>query len=299
MAEIYTPSAETDFAAAFEAGQASLQSPIHYAQVPGRDERMTIVEHNGQLLTIDPAASGPRRGDRVSLVDAQSLVAYVQRHGTPRTVLFVDPDVTAPNFTAVLDYHPAEADNVAGRIPYGWAQHRATFTPAKTPEWQRWSGASGKAQNQTAFAQFLEDNLPDIASPTGAEVLEVARTLEVKRGAAFRSSVRLDNGQTQILYEEDLQGSAAKGTLQIPQELTLGLSPFLGLPLYEVKARFRYRLHEAALTLWVDLVRPHKVIEDAVNELLAIVTKGLPDVPVFKGLPPTPAHWVEPIQVQR
>jgi uncharacterized protein YfdQ (DUF2303 family) len=138
----------------------------------------------------------------------------------------------------------------------------------------RWVTANGKRVDQVAFAAFLEDNLPDIAQPPGAQLLELARSLEVKRNVNFASSVRLDNGQTQLTYEEDVKGTAAKGTIEIPERFILGLAPFEGCAKYRLEARLRYRMAEGKLAMWFDLFRPEEVLRDAFNAVRKQIVDG-------------------------
>lgn len=77
--------------------------------------------------------------------------------------------------------------------------------------------------NQADFARFIEDNAPDIASPPAADMIEISRSLEAKKKVNFASAIRLDNGKTEFTYEEDIEGTAAKGRLQVPQVFTIGI----------------------------------------------------------------------------
>lgn len=278
------------FASAYAAGEKygrhsmaliDITSPVlgEGVEVPG------MVAPDGHVDALIGLLSSPLVAPVVHVTAPESLIAYAQRFATEHTVLFVE-DVPSPRLTLVIDYHAATAeDGTPGA--YAWARRRAVYEPVLTSEWQTWTTQSGKRVPQVDFAQFLEDNLPDIATPAGADILQIARTLEVKKGVNFRSSVRLDNGETQLLYEEVIQGSAAKGQFQIPDRLLLGLQPFKGAAKYEVAARFRYRLAESQLRLGVDLERVHKVLDAAVKDMLVDVVAKLPTIPVFHG--PAPA----------
>lgn len=156
-----------------------------------------------------------------------------------------------------------------------WGRHVITLQLEPSREWQTWTVASGKSMDQVTFARFLEDNLPDIADPPGADILTMASSLEVEKSVQFASSVRLDNGQHQLTYVEDIQGNATKGALAVVDRFTLGLAPWRGMPLYRVEARLRYRMSEGKVAFWVDLLRPHKVIEAAWLDVCATVTKAL------------------------
>ena len=233
-----------------------------------------VLHHAGQRVTaLEHALAQPERiRQRVDLLDAVSFIAYLNRFREPSTLIYSVEATLA--CMAVID-HSAPGDP-------RWGSHVATLTLQPTQEWQTWLGMHGKKMGQLDFAQFLEDNLPDIAEPRGADVLDMARQLDVKKGVAFASSVRLDNGQTQLTYTEDIQGSAAKGTLALLDTFVLGLAPFEGAPLYKLTARLRYRLQESRLVLWFDLVRPRDVVHQAWRDVITeIVDKT--SIPAFAG----------------
>jgi uncharacterized protein YfdQ (DUF2303 family) len=162
-------------------------------------------------------------------------------------------------------------DDSAANGP-GWGDHRVTYTCPHTTEWRTWIGANKKPMNQVDFAQFIEDNLPDIVE--GALLLEVSRTLEAKKKVNFASGIRLSDGQNQFTYEEQIEGTAGKGQFKVPETFALGLSVFEGGDKYAVEARLRYRINEGKLALWYDLTRPHKIVEDAVKGVWKSIEEG-------------------------
>jgi uncharacterized protein YfdQ (DUF2303 family) len=228
----------------------------------------------------------------VTFHDAASFVEYFKEFGKYSGRIFCD--LRAARFEAVMDYHlgpvappPAEPEKlqvvVDGVGPTaGWCDHKATYPCPKTVEWQTWESQNAKGMSQIDFARFLESNLLDIVRPEGAVLLETCRTLEARKSAKFASSIRLDNGETQFLYEEEIQGSAQKGKLNIPETFLLGIRPFEGSQAYKVEVRLRYRIKEGALTMWYELVRPHKVLEDAVAEIFDQIEDGT-GVKILRG----------------
>lgn len=153
---------------------------------------------------------------------------------------------------------------------------------AQTVEWATWlaNNGMGKAKGQVQFAEFIEDNTPDIFKPTGstkpdaATMLEVARELEAKGEMQFVSNVRLSDGRQQFTYNEATNATVGKGKLDVPEEFVIRLVPYVGSALVEVTARLRFRIKEGKLTFWYDLLRPHKVREDAFNSARARVEEA-------------------------
>lgn len=223
---------------------------------------------NFELESIESSLPRPKRlRAQIDVRTVDSFVHYVARFLTPGTLLVGDD--TAQRVDALLDYHESA-------LMPSHSEHRCRLQLEATPEWKAWAAGDKKRFNQADFAQFLEDNLVDIVAPEGATVLEVARSLEAAKAVNFRSSLRLDNGERQFLYEETVSGSAGKGTLKVPEVFTLGLQPFRGSDRYRVEARLRYRIEgEGKLVLWYDLLRPHKVLETAIADVFAALSTVL------------------------
>lgn len=197
-----------------------------------------------------------RKHGTVSLASLQSLLDYCEDQAMQgEAYVYADPD--RRTITAVFNDHR--------HVP-GWRDHRAVFAAAFTPEFQKWlsNNGSDKAKSQEAFAEFIEDNLADIAEPAAHQLLEVATTIQAKTDINFSSAKRLDNGQVQLGYTETIDARAgANGALSIPREFTLGLRIFKNGEGYRLTARLKYRLHSGNVKFWYELDRPERAIEDA------------------------------------
>lgn len=198
----------------------------------------------------------------VQVATVESFIQYLDMFKTENTVIFANED--SKKVKAIFDYHSKEegAD---------WCDHQLILIFSFSPEWNTWAGKNGRRFGQEDFALFIEDNLPDIVEPTGLEMLEVARKLEATKSLTFKSGIRLDNGQQQLVFDEVIEGVAGNGRIEIPQEFHLGIEVFKGDTPYKVTARFRWRIKRdtKSLELWYDLVRPHKIVEDAYKAAIA------------------------------
>lgn len=218
-----------------------------------------------------------RKQGTTTLNDAESFVAVVNDQKDENTRLF--STIKPPTFTAVFNHNAVGA---------GWGDHMAKYNAPISPEWGAWNTADKQKFNQVEMAQFLESNLVDIVhipktqattdapaevgSPDGATMLEICRTLAAKKDVEFKSAVRLGDGSTQFTYNEEVRGSAANGTLEIPEQFSIGVPVFENGEKYRVDVRFRYRIGQGGdLVMWLELVRPHKVIEDAVKQLRSLI----------------------------
>ena len=92
----------------------------------------------------------------------------------------------------------------------------------------------------------------------------MATTIQATSGINFSSAKRLQDGQTQLTYNENIEARAgANGALAIPKEFTLGLRIFKNGGGYRLKARLKYRLGGGQIKFWYELERPEAAVEDA------------------------------------
>lgn len=222
-------------------------------------EPFVVVPAGYMLQSLEDRLARPtRKRGTLHYGDVESFCRAVAEHATDSTRLYAD--MRKPEFRAVFNDH--------GRDDPGWRDHIAVYACPLSVEWQTWLGANKRAMTQEAFAQFVEDNAPDCVSPDAATMIEISRTLEAKKKVSFASAIRLSNGEHVLSYEEEISGTASKGKLTVPDVFSIGIAVLEGGQRYALNARLRYRIADkGVLSLWYDLERPHKVIEDAVREV--------------------------------
>lgn len=207
---------------------------------------------------VRSAQAAPHRskGD-VQLGDLTSFVSFCKLLGAgkdwPHARVYASPK----NRTLACFF------NDHGATQPGWRDFAARYTVALSREFNTWISQNGKPLEQTAFAEFVEENHADIVEPSGDVLMRIATTLQAKTDVEFRSSKRLDNGQVQLTYVETIDARAGDGSLEIPREFAIGVRLFENGEGYKVKARLKYRLHAGAVKFWFELDRPEKAIEDA------------------------------------
>lgn len=216
----------------------------------------------------------PRPKSHVKLRDAASFVAYVNRHKGTDTVIYSTLEPAA--FVAVLNDHYPTADIVDDIA--GWRDWRATFQIPASREWNLWHQANRKDMSQVGFAEFLEDNLPDIIEPAGNTMLEIALNFEAAKSGSFRGALRLKDGSSQLSWVDDTQ---AVGSIKIPDTFKLSIPVFENEAPREVEARLKYRIKDGTLTLRYELIRSHKVLEAAYRETLAKIIDGTGITPLL------------------
>jgi len=201
-----------------------------------------------------------RKSGTVQLKDLDSLLLYCADQANKDTsdgaalgYIYADPD--ARKITAVFNDQ---------RVGEGWRDHRAEYKAEYTPEFAKWVQQNKQQFSQTEFAEFIEDNMVDITAPAATALLEMATTIQAKTDINFSSAKRLQNGEVQLQYTENITATAgAGGALQIPKEFTLGLRIFKNGDGYKIHARLKYRLHGGNIRFWYELDRVERAIEDA------------------------------------
>lgn len=258
---------DPEFRAAFEAGM-SVGSP----QSSGSLSRFVVIpsgakvhEFNTNAIeTIERKLTGKfpsRKTGTITVHDGASFADYFNRFKGDGSLVFADE--IAKQFVGILDYHKPGTETAAD-----WLDHRVVFSPIQTDQWKAWHGKNNQQFAQSDFALFIEDNLADVVEPAGMTLLEIAKTLEAKNTVEFSSGVRLNNGQVQLTYTEEIKGTAAQGTIQIPETFTLGLPVYLNGSAYKIVARLRYRIAQGGkLTFWFRMNAVERIVQDAFNDV--------------------------------
>lgn len=243
--------------------------------VPITQPAFVVVPPGHTLQSLEEMQPAPQRIRRSPVLrTADAFITYVKAFASSDARIYANEETL--KLVGVLD-HPSASSPA-------WGQHTPQLQLKATREWQAWLAASGKRLDQVAFAEFIENHLPEIAEPAGADLLAMVKGLDIRKAVQFQSSIRLDNGQVQLTYIEDVSGTAAKGTATIYDTFVLGLAPFEGAPQYRLTARLRYRLDAGKVVLWLDLVRPEDVVHDAWLALVDQVAQATA-TPVLAGQP--------------
>lgn len=255
------------------AGNYKDAAPFVVLRMPNGEEKVEWLDKR----LADPA----RKTGIVKLKDADSFITYYGIHGNGMPVYAT---LTPARFIAVLNEH--------GKDKAGWRDHRADFTVAHSREWETWSkhnGAGAAFNSNESFALFLEDNAPDIVKPDPTTMLAIALNFRIKSDVGFSVAQRLEDGNIDLAYNNLVTAGAtnqAGGKVKIPEQFTIDVPVFDGIAAkkYKVDARFRYRLREGKLTLWYELVRPHKVVEAAFKDVWDQIAKAT-KAPILHGCP--------------
>ncbi len=165
-----------------------------------------------------------------------------------------------------------------------WGQHRIDLSLRRSKEWLIWKAASGKKFDQMDFAEFLEDNTPDITNPSAATMLEVARDLKVKTDVDFNSSFQQANGTVHFKYSEQVNGKFGSGNVDIPDSFTVSIPVHVGGARVPLTARLRFRILSGKIKFWFDLLRAEEVEHNAFVTTKDAIAKDL-GIKLISGTP--------------
>ena len=264
--------APTDLTALFERAR-DAATAAHEEHELGYDRVGFVLPAGHQVHVVDleeQRATPRRKTGTVTLRNTDSLLRYLA-HADDATWAYIDEK--AHTITAVLN------DHAAGEFSEGgWGDHRAVLQLTTTVAWQRWTAVDGKAISQVELAELVEDRIADIAEPAGADLLELAQSLQATKSVEFRSDQRLANGAVNLKFVENIEASAGRdGSMVIPTKITLVVAPFQGADPVPVQVRFRYRLSGGKLSFVLIIDQRDEVIRRALDAEAARVEALLPN----------------------
>lgn len=219
-----------------------------------------------------------KKAGKVQVEDVASFAGYFLRFRDKDSMIFGLPETFT--FTGILDYH-VEKDGAARE-----KAHRVVLELRQTERWKKWKGMNRQPKGQEEFAQFIEDNLPDIYAPEGshyppaAVMLEVSRSLQASSSYQFSQATNLKNGQRGLAYREQIEGVAGPaGELQIPDEFIVRVPIFLNQKPVEIRCRLRFRISGGKLSMWYDMLRVDEMLAaEFETARLAVATSSECDV---------------------
>ena len=222
---------------AFEAG---LKSQIPSEIFPG-----VIVHHRDLTVTDKTAAhlveeklskTGPiNPAGTLTLLTPESFSRAIVDHRDARTKVFADNEKS--EIIAVFDFLQ-NGGNDFGSLPdtrgKGWGQLRAAISFSESRKLKEWKRTL-EWMSQADFANFIEDHLEDVLTPSGQELLSIATDLEASSSGGFKGKMNLDNGSVRLSYQDEVET-----TVEIPRNLTLGIPLFEHGDRYKLGARLRF-----------------------------------------------------------
>lgn len=224
--------------------------------VNGLSTPFVVVPERYKVQVLEELFLNPLRIDKkISFTTAESFVAYVSKFKSAATMICADEK----NFTvsACIDYHTPDQPSKC--------THNVFYKCTTSRQWNEWIAWNKKEMDQFQFAEFIEDHLPDVMQPTGAELLEIATQFQSIRKAVFSSGIRMKNGTYQFQFSE----SEEQGTIVVPDTIVIGIPAFHGGDSHRLEARLRYKISgEGKLTFTYKLINPEDHVEDVFKNVV-------------------------------
>lgn len=217
---------------AFEAGLKS-QTPVEV--FPG------IFIHHKDLVRTDlrpqfmadakESKPGPvNPSGTLTLLTPESFSKALTDYRDTRTQTFADSEKS--EITAVFDALQS-GDGYYDRKA-GWGQLRAVIGFAESRKLKEWKRTL-EWMSQLEFANFIEDHLEDVLTPSGQDLMTIVTDLEASSSGGFKGKVNLDNGSVRLSYQDEVET-----TVEVPRNLTLGIPLFEHGDRYKLGARLRF-----------------------------------------------------------
>lgn len=268
---------------------------------------------------LDTFADVPRsRAGKLRALDLGSFAGLVLRDYDAGSVVLVDVSGAGASFEAVLDYHHTMRAAIEPTARTGQRHGREViaYAPELSDEWRAWTEQAGKPMTQGAFAEWIDEHLPDIADPghlasdpdsTAAkfgqvygfsadqaygyatpERLQVLSTgFQVREGSVIKSAVNLASGEVQLQYETSHTDEGGK-PLNVPRRFLLSIPVFKREAAYLVPVKLSYRRKAGAIEWTFELYRSDRFRDDAIAGMCGELSKLLTTAP--EGAPVVPIH---------
>lgn len=262
------------------ARRAAEQSPQTYELNTGDRSLLVTRLRNDELIDVrdlEKHLDEPNRARGHAAVHTpDDFVALVNRLSNVEATT-VWAHVNTGSVTAVINDH-------AGWDRPGWRDHTARLVLQPDEDWKLWTQRDNSLCGQAEFSQFVEDIYDTVVDPDAATMLEVSRSMRAATRVQFSQSNRLDNGDIGINYEETTESKAGqKGQLEVPERVTVRLSPWRGVEPREMEARLRWRIQDGALRIGYRIVRPDVFRDEVFDGLVDKIRDGINPVPFYRG----------------
>ncbi len=298
--------------AAINALVTKYQTP-QLVEISGRDaiDKAAVLLHPHGLVVhdlqphLDALRENPRRRKgTITTHDLHSLVLVCNRFKDEQSAVFASLVDGQPSMTAIFDYHETGGPG-AGKPRFG--DHRAHYKFPLSAEWKAWIGQDAKKMQQAEFAAFIEDHISEITPPPTADqispetlalqqmlgsefaapnrMMELARGLAIREGVQVKGFTNLATGETKMEFTTEHSDERGK-PLNIPGLFLITIPVFDCGGLYRIAVRLRYRVTNAGVAWFFQMVRADKALQLAFEEACAMVaTETL--LPVYRGTPET------------
>ena len=281
-----------------------IAAPPLLAYYPVKPEELTLVSSEDDrhasyalppgwtLQTVDNESKQPnprRARGNVIFHGLDGFMEYVNAHktGDHATTLWARPAADKVNLIleAVFNDHAADLC-----VP-GWRDWTAAYSSQLDPDFSVWLGRNGRPFAQAEFGEFLEDYChlitnfvpTEARAPSGADMARMARQMEIKHEAVFKSILYPESGGVDMTYTDGPDAASV-------QKMQAFDAFYLEMPIFRhsepviLEARLRYKLSGGKLSFTYKLIGLTKAFDVQTRKLIADVAAAT-ELPVWAGNP--------------
>lgn len=256
-----------------------------------------------------------RRKGVAKLADLQSLIAWANRFKGETSVLFANPNMTAPTLTCIANYHAEGVPNPEGDAGATHCDHLGIYAFPLTEEWKAWTKVSDKPLDKDAMGEFIEACAKDVLDPTPnvisgvvsdtnqiwenrlietaqkiegrfgqlSQLLAMSKQFQIHETSNLSVVTNRDTGEAQIQFTNTHNAPDGR-PMSLPNLIIIAIPVFVGGAPYRMAVRFRYRKMGGEVKFILSIYNPEKVFEAAFNEAVELAKTGT-DLPAFLGTP--------------
>lgn len=229
------------------------------AAIVGLLQPVSINDRGGDLLiahedlavrNLEQYRDRPKRiRQTFNAVGIESFVGYVNRYKNADSTIFITPDLKSlaaggTLATAVIDYHVNGGSENPGENEARWGDHVVTMFARPSLPYAKLLALDGKQMEQPDFAQALEDIARFSSSHAQADLIEIARTINLTSKGAFKSFEDELSGSVDFNFDVQVKASAGTQTrtLAVPTTIDFDIPLIDGLAPVKVTTKFIYRV---------------------------------------------------------
>jgi len=248
----------------------------------GKCDPYFVLPKGVSIVNAEPYLPAPIRiKEVVTLSTLSSFAAYVNEYKADETKLFVSETDGGGKVTfwSYFNYHTKDLPS--------WKGHRAGLSFMYDDDFIIWKNNQKEYFPQKQFAEFIQEQIHNVVHPNAAELLEMCLTLQGKSELTFGGAHRLDNGQVKFSYEENIEmKGGGKGSITIPEVLTLSFPFYRHSEAIEVNAQLRYRINKdnGAISFCYIIPAMNKLLQEANDKLVAQVEKEVKITPLWGSI---------------
>lgn len=213
-----------------------------------------------------------------TFIEKESFLAYFKKYsvGQQPALFAIREEGDGFKLLCIFDYHEADGKTLNPKR----GEHKAVLKLKYTPEFSTWLTKNAKSFPQIEFAEFVEDYTHVFVEPTGADMLEIAQSLQGLTTVHWGAGQRIANGQVMLSYKESADMTAGNGDLRVPERFIINTQIFAHVPAVNIQAALRTRREQAKLFFSYKLIRVQPLIDAAVDEIVSAI-EAVTKLPIF------------------